>query len=348
MSDTNPARYISGVRLSPGGLHLGHLFGNVSPAETLPSNTEVIFCVKDTEPLISSLSDSGRGDLCAIVRDVLACLNNRKILITTASRLWAACPKLYSAFLDEVTVNGLIANHFKRELIRSEMKTMESPLPESNSPKLKYLLFPFDEAMTLVSLRASGLLSNDDNVRFVKFAKRLAERGNSRAGANIFPMPELVHNRNAGRLLGVGYDRMCKALDNHLPLSSTAADVSRFVDKLSSMHAYFDKNPEELAKYDKQKDEYVFVPNYLPLAYLDYFGKEVARATGGLTVRDLKDFLESLKKVLWELLKEIQSKVSEMGVSDELAFARIENDSKMVARVASETENLFLQSVRNR
>ena len=162
------------------------------------------------------------------------------------SRATARLGHLRDFVYSEVSARQLADVH--PSMRRSELST--SPLTLSS------FLFPVDQALYTLGLRATHVFMNDDNKRFVDFTRVIAKRFNRRYG-DYLTSPTLVHGV-LPRLLGTDNEKMSKSRRNCIFLADTRESLSPKVKKLFR-YGYF-------PHHENLPD------TYLPFQFLKAFG----------------------------------------------------------------------------
>lgn len=334
MKKNDTIQLVGGARLATGGLHLGHWFGNIVPRLDFPEDTEYWFVVKDTEPLIWDDPKAKQNALLDICSDVLSVPFSSSLRITTASAIISCCYNLYCHVLDHVTFNGLISAHFNKKAFRGN----------DDSPSLKNFLFPIDEAVVLLALQANYLVSNDDNQRMICFSRDLTRRINRTSPSLNFPIPELHHNKQAGRLLGFDYRRMCKAHNNTIGLTQDIDTLRASVRKVISMRTFFTKYPDELEKYKNSAHKYFFPDHYLPFIYLRHLANHMLQPAD-LTLLSIPENQVKLEDLLLNkldlLISPFRRRKTELLQSPDIIYARLAEDAVRAREIIFTSEQAF-------
>ena len=204
---------MSGCRVAPGGMHLGHVYGCFHGFKSQVDG-EYFFV----------LSDCGAG-------------NAEQNLVDTAHAGIAAASihQIPNAmFVRESKIRPYLYDIFHRLLDCSTVADLRSTHPRGDdmlsgkiSPSVSEFLFPCHQASFMLGLQANIAVFNDDNKAFVNYARRLARRAAQR-WQQAKPVVPLLIERDFGRLLGWNGNRMSKANDNVLLLASTHPKVWRF------------------------------------------------------------------------------------------------------------------------
>ena len=314
---------VGGARLSNGGIHLGHYVGNLLPIMDFAPPIQYIFVIKDTEPLLWPSNESKKITMFDMVSDLLSLPISDSILITTSSTILRNSYFLQAIILDIVSFNTLITTHFKKNELRNQI----------TSTSLKNFLFPVDEVATLLSLKANYFVSNDDNLRIVRFSRDITRKINSLVSTDYFPLPQLRHHRLFPRLIGRNYVRMCKANNNTIRISDSSEMLFEKILQLASWKAYFSQHPLALEKYKESKSNFVFYEDYLPFTYWRIFGDD------GLSSEDMLFYskMENREKLCKDLFEIINSKLHIVRKNKKnlmnnqfLVWDRLEHDSDIV------------------
>lgn len=343
-TNTNNAReektlcLVGGARLSPGGLHLGHLVGSFLPLLDFADPTEYFFVIKDTEPLVRHDPAVRQQLLIDTVADSLSVPFSDRIMVTTASDILLNSYYLYSHILDVVSYNSLVTAHFRKQQLR-EQQSQES---------IKNFLFPIDEAAVLLGLRADYFLSNDDNIRLVRFARDIVRKSKRRGVEAISNLPELRHHSKLSRLLGPGYDRMCKANKNTIRTTEPVAELRQKVHTLTSWKQYFERNADALADFKDSPSRFVFGENYLPFVYLNLFGPEQIDDDKKRYFSDISkrvELEELLFKILNELIDPMRQRKLNLITNKTMIYDRLESDLGKTIKRVRETDSRIVKLI---
>jgi tryptophanyl-tRNA synthetase len=254
---------MSGARLSSGGLHLGHYLGCLSPLSNFSENFKYFFVIRDRGEIQLSENLKANCDLITMMGDLMATSYASKIKIVLQSSLYTHYIALLDYIQEIVTLNQLENVHPKRKQIK-----------HGNSKLLlKDFLFPLDSVCTYFILDAEYVIMNDDNLRFVSFAKRISQKIANIYQEPILVTPQLIHGK-IPRLLGYNYQKVCKANNNCMFLSDSDDVLEQKVEKLFSFKYLFRNNPSLEREYSRSPNTFILPKTFLPLLYLQAFSDE--------------------------------------------------------------------------
>lgn len=246
---------VSGARISKGGLHLGHYLGCIQP---LLMNREKI------ENYIFVLNECGHSietdDLHSMLFDLYAIknayqLNNLHVMLD--SDLLADYQFLLNWLERETKLNNLLSVYPK------------SSNSSYNGVSVDDFLFPIKQSISYFAFNAEKVFLNDDNIRFVEFAAKLAVKINQKNDELHLLIPKLV-NGKIPRLLGYNYEKMSKHNENAIFLSDNKKILEEKIYKLFDMRQLFGKYPKELESFKTSKP-YLLPDYFLPYQYIEAF-----------------------------------------------------------------------------
>ncbi len=335
-------RLTGGARLAGGGLHLGHLVGALLPMLDFSGSYEYTFVIKDTEPLSWKMKAESNatkpGVLFDMLTDVLSLPFSERIRITTTSRILRHCFHLYSLLLDLVTFNTLVTTHFKKVEFR------ERALPVS----VKNFLFPVDEVAILFALRTDYLVSNDDNLRVVRFARDIGRRLQRYEFGNQITLPELRHHRRTPRLLGFDYRRMCKAHQNTIGVSASSSLLAKQAAQLTSWKYFFSEYVDVLSAYQRDACNFSFPQQYLPFVYVDILtGKPVSEEAVAeySQIQGREKLAAMLYSTLEELIGPIRERKSQLYADPGEVWERLDRDSAVIQAEVAKVESGVMSTI---
>jgi tryptophanyl-tRNA synthetase len=331
-------RLVSSIRLSSGGIHLGHYVGNLLPSQDFTLPKQYIFVIKDTEPVIWEKKEKKWEVLLDMVTDILAIPFADSILLTTSSSILSNSYLLYSVIQDIVTFNRLTNIHFKKDGFRKN--------EASNS--IKNFLYPVDEAATLLALKPNYILANDDNLRSVRFISDIAKKINRLFDVELMPMPRIYHHKYISRLIGYDYRRMCKAHNNTIRVSDEPNVLMKKITQITSRNNYFAKNQKALEAFTLDEINFVFPDDYLPFVFWRVFSSyELSQQEKAYYSKVVNKSIlnQKLYDLLDKQLEPIRKKKTFLYNNQSIVLDRLEHDafeiSKIVKSNLHNIENLL-------
>lgn len=212
----NSRTFVGGCRASPGGLHLGHVYGCMVG---VPQHALLFFVLSDClsgeivqmEPVIHAASDA------------LAVSNMLQLDIRVV-RESVLRPHLTQ------TLNYLLRGLSFRLLA-------EAHPPKAQAKSLGFsgtvddFLFPVHQAAYLLGLDCKIACYNDDNSRYVDLARKAARRCNKLYGTAFSEHISLLA-KDPPRLRSWDGRRMAKGYNNVLHLSATLNEIHKFAERL--------------------------------------------------------------------------------------------------------------------
>lgn len=305
---------VSGARISSGGLHLGHFLGCIQPL--LQNQSEIdnyIFVLNVCNGFIN------KAELLNMLSDLYAIkstydLNNMHVLIDEP--LLQQYSDLFSFLQTTTSLNELLHVY-----------------PQSHHDSVDDFLFPIKQAMTYYIFDAEKAFLNNDNIRFVEFASRLAKKINK--SYNLKLCCPRLETGFIPRLLGFNYEKMCKCNNNSIYFSDSASEIERKIYKLFDMKQLFKKYPDELTNFNNNKP-YRLPDNYLPFEFLEAFSlKHLEDIDLGFDIKNSynrKELREYLLRMISELISPIQKVKNQMSSS--FLLEQLEQDEKYVHSIA--------------
>lgn len=333
-------RLTASVRLSNGGLHLGHLFGNLLPIGDHAADTRCVFVIKDTEPYHWKSREAKQSALAEMVADVLASPFSDRIKVVVASRLLARAPNLHACVLDATTFNRVRTVH---------VGIRDVPEAGKPSPSIRNFLYPVDEVTVALALGTTHVCANDDNNRLVHLAKETAKKLSTTTGVHL-TRPVLAHNRLAGRLLGTDYRRMSKASGNAIRIAEEDNTLRAKCVEAASFKQFFDEWPGERERYSALGASYSFPESFLPFYYqrmlCDTSPDEEERRS--LSRQGNSPLAACMYGALTKLLGPLRESSQRLVRNPKLLLEKLETDSEEIAHEVGEQDLQFLDGVFNR
>ena len=337
----NNLKLISGARLSEGGLHLGHYLGCLSPLTAFPEDEYCFyFIITDTSPAHRLVDQATDPDLINMASDLLATKYAARVKIVLQSRILCEGPVLFTALKDLITFRQLQGVHPQRQKIRENQANLST----------SDFTFILDEIFGFLALDASYVLMNDDNFRFVCFARRTAKKFNNVYG-RVLSEPLLRHG-TVSRLLGKDEQRMTKANGNAIYLSETGESLRNKAQQLvnSTQRAGFIRL--DSAGKPIQSDSSPVPDTFLPFTYLRVFGDPLNAET---IVTDFKEGSLSIYDLADEVFRTLEGVMAPIREAREYyrhrpqdVWAKIEEDSAKTLEVVHATEKRVVDAIRRR
>ena len=324
---------MSGLRLTQGGVHLGHYLGCLSPLDNIDCNNPIYFVIRDrgTEVNIN------RSFLLDILIDLSATKYASRIKFVLQSDLQPYFSPIYDYLQDIITLNQLQQTHPHRIII----KKGTSPI------YLKDFLFPLESICTYFILNADRVLMNDDNLKVVKFANQVSRKISIRLNSDVFPQPVLVHGK-LPRLLGYNYEKACKANNNVIFLSDTKENVEHKLNKLLSFRYLFRTNKDLAFEREKKKEDFVIPNDFLPFQYLYAFSNDFNKDQDLLKFNLYKNFDELsyiFKKEMHILFDEIRENRNEIKQKPEILMDKLHSDTTEAINIAKNMLEHFMSKL---
>jgi len=191
---------VSGCRLNDGRLHLGHYLGCFHPTKS-HLVTEIFFVIQDTETNTVAGIPPAEAPLALILSQLYSLPIDARVIPCLQSAIFPVYSPLYDYARASLTARALETVHPKKDDLRAPANLV-----------LRNYLFPIDQAVQFLAFGAEAIFMNDDNVRFVRLAKRLYRKLPTSKKARI-PCPRLI-TKPAPRLLGSDGMKMAKAQNN--------------------------------------------------------------------------------------------------------------------------------------
>lgn len=309
---------VSGARISSGGLHLGHFLGCIQPLLRNQSSIDnYVFVLNvcngfiDKAELLNMLSD-----LYAIKANYD--LKNMHVLVDEP--FLQQYSNLFSFLQTTTTLNELLHIY-----------------PQSQHDSIDDFLFPLKQAMTYYIFDAEKAFLNNDNIRFVEFASRLAKKVNKCSKLEL-SCPKL-ETGFIPRLHGYNYKKMCKHNNNSIYFSDSIIDIEKKIYKLFDMKQLFKKYPDELSNFNNNKP-YMLPDYYLPFEFLEAFSlKPLKDIDLGFDIKNSlkrKELREYLFEIVSGLILPIQTVKSQMSTTDLLT--QLKCDQKYIQSITRKFE----------
>lgn len=254
---------VTGARLTPGGLHLGHYVGCFS--SMTDDDDGAIFVIGDraAEGQQAALTTS---TLVAMLADIGA-LDGR-VRVVLQSHLHASYEELLHRVEAMVTFRQLQATHPAKRRIRAG----------DFDASVKAFLFPLDSACTYLVLDADVVMMNDDNQRIVALAQRLAKRINGLPSRGVVRVPRLVHGKEP-RIVGYNYKKMSKGNGNAIFFADDDQTLAKKIEDLLSLKYFLRGDPMSRVAYASAPAAFVLPQTYAPFVLLRALGYTLDEST---------------------------------------------------------------------
>jgi tryptophanyl-tRNA synthetase len=248
---------IAAARLTPGGLHLGHYLGSFDSLSFCETFEEYYFVIEDLHPSQNFIDKFNNEDLKIMVAQLKSLYPSIKpVLLSDIYRLGV----LDSLVKEYCTDKQLESVHPKRLKIKSG----EISLP------LSEFLFVFYEVFYLLALDSHSALMNDDNLAFVRFAKKIGAKINKRLNTNSNLTLPSLQTGSISRLKGFDGQRMSKSRNNSIGIFSNKQQLDSELRKV-----IFGQQGAKFLRLDKNN---FFVPgvfdipdDFVVFEYLEIF-----------------------------------------------------------------------------
>lgn len=259
---------VSGARLSSGGLHLGHYLGCFQKLKYMSEKYDELnyfFLIADRDIMFNKPEKAINIQLFDMLLDIYAIkntLNIKNFHVGFESVLLEKSDSIKNLVHKSTTYSQLINANPKCKSIKKN----------NTSIKIGDFLFPLDETVTALALKADLFFLNDDNIRFATYCNKISKKLNMMLEKEIFPEPKLVSG-NLPRLLGYNYEKVSKGNKNAIFLSEDDETIRSKVDKLFNLKYFFKKFPKERVAFESAMGNYTYryPESYLPFQYIKAF-----------------------------------------------------------------------------
>lgn len=326
---------MSGARLSPGGLHLGHYLGCLSPLAAFPKEkSSYFFVIGDTSPIYRQIDQELHPDFIAMTSDLLSTPFGDRIKVVQKSKIVFEAPVLLHTLHNLVTFQQVLARHPQRAQIR----TAETII------SIGEFFFILYEILQFLALDVGYVFMNTDNLKFVDFARRVARKFNNKYGKTLYE-PSLKHGIFP-RLLGYNGQKMAKSNKNCIFLAESHEALKKKTNKLIVSKTIL----SFLGGAYVPPVALTIPDDFLPFTYLRVFGSEAtaneisaAFCSGKLPLPDLAS----------EVLKVLEAFVSPMRAAQEyyrhhpkLVWDRVKENTQEAIEIAHVTERRVVSAIR--
>lgn len=254
---------LSGLRLTHGGIHLGHYLGCLTPLDKIKTEQSLFFVIRDRGTIVEKSSYDFEKNLIQILIDLNSTVYADRIKFILQSKLQTYFSPIYDYIQDIVSLNQLKNVHPQRGRIKNNTTNLS----------VKDFLFPIESACTFFILNADTILMNDDNLATIKFANKISKKISNKINNQIFPLPQLVHG-SIPRLLGHDYHKACKANNNVIFLSDNQEQIDSKLDKLLNFKYLFKNEPDLASQRTKLRGDFIIPDKFLPFQYLLLFSED--------------------------------------------------------------------------
>lgn len=328
---------VSGARLSDGGLHLGHYLGCLSPLSEFPEQYYDYFFIMADTSLPYRLIDPGKDEaLIDMASDLLSTEYSDRIKIVLQSKINCEAPILLSTLKHLMTLKQVQSVHPRWKQIREHKLNCS----------LEDFIFILNEVYNYLSLDTSYVLTNDDNLRFVRYAKRISKKINNIYG-HTTAEPTLKHGI-VPRLLGYDLQRMTKSNKNAISLSEDREDLRRKVVQLISS-GYM----RRLVNLDSSAHlihPFTATDSFLPFTYLKVFcAGEESKSIIDLFQRgriSLYELAEEVFRILDVFLGKMREPRAFYKNHPADIWRRIESDTQQAIEIVHDVETRVVSSIR--
>jgi len=218
---------VTGIRPSPGGLHLGHYIGNISPVISgTDQNQDIYFILGDLHLLsgtdgLFSVKNELNSSVFDMMADAIACgVDPNRIAFCLQSQL---STNLMPMFL----LLGSLVNLPRIQRLPAIKALLSNDLSKIS---LSALNFPLVEVVDLLAFRANIAYANIDNKPFIELTNELVRRFNRHFGY-FFPELCLV-NGIIPLLVGIDGNKMSKTKGNCIFIRDETLTVNKKVMKM--------------------------------------------------------------------------------------------------------------------
>lgn len=324
---------MSGLRLTRGGLHLGHYLGCLTPLDYL--NDEILyFVIRDRGLDIDNLSSPHYKSLIDILIDLSATKYAGRINFVLQSKLQVYFAPILEYIQSIVTINQLSNVHPQRKKIKNKLSVLS----------IKDYLFPIESACTYFILDADRILMNDDNLATVKFAYNVSKKITTAFNKQIFTYPVLLHGI-LPRLLGYNYEKVCKANNNAIFLSDSTEEIENKLNKFLTFKYLFRKEPCLAKQRSHLREDFIIPDNFLPFQYMRIFSDrpDIEQQINDFqSLRRIMELNIAFKKIMHTFFLAIKEKRNEVMNNEKFLIEKLHCDTKNAEIIAEKVLGRFL------
>lgn len=324
---------MSGLRLTPGGIHLGHYLGCLTPLDHL--NDDILyFVIRDRGLDIENISSPNYKNLVDILIDLSSTKYAGRINFVLQSKLQVYFAPIFEYIQDIVTLNQLNNVHPQRKKIKNKLAVLS----------IKDYLFPIESACTYFILDADRILMNDDNMATVKFAYNVSKKISTAFNKQIFTYPVLLHGK-LPRLLGYNYEKVCKANNNAIFLSDSAETLENKLNKFLTFKYLFRKEPYLAEQRSNLREDFIIPDNFLPFQYMRIFSDQpdIEKQISDLkSLGRIMDLNITFKKIMHTFFLNIRERRNEAKKTEKSLLEKLYGDTRNAEIIAKGVLERFL------
>jgi tryptophanyl-tRNA synthetase len=329
---------MSGLRLSPCGLHLGHYLGCLTPLNQFKNNDKLYFVIRDKGVDVFNTSSQNYKNLIDILIDLSSTQYSDRIVFVLQSKLKPYYSPIVSFLQNVITTKQLGNFHPHRKKIKTNSYNMS----------VSDFLFPLESISTYYILNADRILMNDDNLSVVKFAYSTNKKLTYMFGKNIFTNPILVHGV-IPRLLGYNYEKVSKSNKNAIFFSDERDILEQKLCKILSFKYLFRLNPKLSIERSELRDNFILPDSYLPFNYLRVFSNEnniekKIQQYKSFNNYDLlkSDFINTMRNFIFT----IQEKRNSIKDNKKILIDKLYNDTSSAEVIAKQILEQFMATLK--
>lgn len=293
---------LAGCRLGDGRLHIGHINGCFSQAEVRAAE-HVFFIIQDNISEQLSCGDywARLGSMVSVINAYSNVEGLNNVRIVRQSRICLRYSYLFY-YIHEMISFNLLAGTLPFAVAQgvADGKTVADTQ------------FPIHQAAQILGLGIDNVFLNDDNMRYVYFARDIRRRLVYRSAFDL-PRPILILPTQP-RLFGPDWRKMAKSNGNTLHLDMKPEEIEHYIKQLSRMKYMFKNIPDKVIEFNYLGEE-MELPARHPLVCL-YLAITKERERGPFRVADLSDMRKRTTTEIVDLFQRINVERS-----------RLENDT---------------------
>ncbi len=329
---------MSGLRLSPKGLHLGHYLGCLTPLNHYNNDEKLYFVIRDKGADISNPLGQNYRNLLDILIDLSSTQYSNRIMFVLQSKLQPYYTPIISFLQDITTIKQLSNIHPHRKKIKTN----------SYNLSVRDYLFPIESISTYYILNADRILMNDDNLSVVKFAYSINKKIANILGENIFTSPILIHGIYP-RLLGYNYEKVSKSNQNAIFLSDDPNILDHKLAKILSFKHLFKLSPQLSIQRSELRENFSLPDSYLPFIYLRIFSTDENIEEKIQQYKLFKNY-NLLKNDFYDTMRNfinsIQEKRNSLKNKESMLLEKLYNDTSTAEVISKQVLELFMAKIK--
>lgn len=329
---------MSGLRLAPNGLHLGHYLGCLTPLTNFKNDEKLFFVIRDKGASITITSDENHRNLLDILVDLSSTKYSERILFVLQSKLEPYYSPIADYLQNYITIKQLSNIHPHRKKIKTN----------SYNLTIRDYMFPIESISTYYILNADRILMNDDNLSVVKFANNMSKKISKIIGRNIFTSPILLHGIYP-RLLGFNYEKVSKANHNAIFFSDEPDIIEHKLSKILSFKYFFRINPQLSIERSELRENFILPDSYLPFVYLRIFSEDENIEEKIQHYKSFKN-IDELRKCFYETMQKFirpfQERRNDIRNKKDILFEKLYTDTSLAIEISKEVLEHFRSNVK--